>query len=251
MQFEFGSGAMYGTKINDDGTTGATSVFGILQGGSVDFTATNKQLFGTYQFPVAVGRGTAKISGKATFAQIYAQVYNDLFFRGTVASGQTLISIDEACLVGTPHTTRTTVVAPPSSGTWSADMIVKDKNGTQMTVTTGTPTAGQYSVSAGTYTFATVDANTADGTTVTITYEYTITTGQAITITNPLLGTAPAFTLRLQQTYLGQSLHMKLNRVISSKLTFATKLEDFQIPEMDFDAFADNTNQIGHLYLAA
>lgn len=247
MQFEFGSGAMYGTKINDDGTTGATSVFGILQGGSVDFTATNKQLFGTYQFPVAVGRGTAKISGKATFAQIYAQVYNDLFFRGTVATGQTLIAIDEAGTVAS-H-----AVTVSHSATWTADMIVKDVNGKQMTLQTSGPTDGGYTVAAGVYTFSATDANAANGAVLTFTYEYTIATAgtQTITITNPLLGTAPAFTLRLQQTYLGQSLHMKLNRVISSKLTFATKLEDFQIPEMDFDAFADGSNQIGHLYLAA
>jgi hypothetical protein len=246
MIFEFGSGVMYGTKINDDGSLGTGRVFGILQGGSVDFAATNKQLFGTYQFPVAVGRGTAKISGKASFAQIYPDIYNDLFFRGTIASGVTRIATDEACLVGTPHTTHTTVVT--NSGTFVQDLGVKDSTGAFMTRVTSGPAAGQYSVSAGTYTFNASDTPVADGVTVQISYEYTVAaTGQTITITNPLLGTAPAFELRLQQTYLAQTLYIKLNRAISSKLTFATKLEDFTIPEFDFDAFADGSNNIGKI----
>jgi hypothetical protein len=46
---------------------------------------------------------------------------------------------------------------------------------------------------------------------------------------------------------LAQTLYIKLNRAISSKLTFATKLEDFTIPEFDFDAFADGSNNIGKI----
>lgn len=246
MIFEFGSGVMYGTKVNDDNTLGTGRVFGILQNGSVDFSATNKQLFGTYQFPVAVGRGTAKISGKAAFAQIYPEIYNDLFFRGTQASGVTRIATDELCLVGTPHTTHTTVVA--NAGAFVQDLGVKGDDGNYLNKVGATPAVGEYTVSAGTYTFNTGDTHAADGDTVQISYEYTVSaTGSTITITNPLLGTAPAFELRLQQTYLAQTLYIKLNRAISSKLSFATKLEDFTIPEFDFDAFADATNVIGKI----
>jgi hypothetical protein len=242
MIFEFGSGVMYGTKINDDGSLGTGRVFGILQGGSVDFAATNKQLFGTYQFPVAVGRGTAKISGKASFAQIYPDIYNDLFFRGTIASGVTRIATDEAGTVAS-H-----AVTVSHSATWVQDLGVKDSTGAFMTKVPSAPADGQYTAAAGVYTFSATDANAANASVVQISYEYTVSaTGQTITITNPVLGTAPAFELRLQQTYLAQTLYIKLNRAISSKLTFATKLEDFTIPEFDFDAFADGSNNIGKI----
>jgi hypothetical protein len=39
-----------------------------------------KQLYSSKQFPVAIGRGTGKIKGKANFAQFNAQTFNDLFF---------------------------------------------------------------------------------------------------------------------------------------------------------------------------
>lgn len=243
MQFEFGSGAMYGTKINDNGTYGASRVFGILQAGSCDFAATNKQLFGTYQFPVAVGRGTAKITGKATFAQIQANMYNDLFFRGTVATGQTVLAIDEKVTVASGP-----IATVANAATWATDIIVRDALGLQMTRVVSAPALHEYTVAAGVYTPFATDTDFAVGDVVTITYEYTLTPGLTLTIANTLLGTAPSFKLRLQQTFLGKTLLLTLNQVISSKLTFATKLEDFQIPEMDFDAFADNNNEIGHLY---
>ena len=242
MIFEFGSGVMYGTKVNDDGSLGTGRVFGILQNGSVDFSATNKQLFGTYQFPVAVGRGTAKISGKAAFAQIYPEIYNDLFFRGTQAAGVTRIATDE---LGTVASHAVTVT---HSATFLQDLGVKGTDGNYLTLVTGSPADGQYSAAAGVYTFSATDTHAANGGVVQISYEYTVSsTGSTITITNPLLGTAPAFELRLQQTYLAQTLYIKLNRAISSKLSFATKLEDFTIPEFDFDAFADATNVIGKI----
>jgi len=106
--------------------------------------------------------------------------------------------------------------------------------------------AGTYSVveSTGVYTFHSGAASTA----VAISYTYTKTSaGPTITLTNPLLGSATFFEAHLKQTYGGKNLYMKLNSCISSKLALATKLEDFTIPELDFDAFADGANNIGSI----
>ncbi|MGH6974244.1 MAG: hypothetical protein ACRED6_06420 [Stellaceae bacterium] len=37
---------------------------------------------------------------------------------------------------------------------------------------------------------------------------------------------------------------MKLFNCVSSKLSFATKLEDFSIPELDFDVFANPAGNV-------
>ena len=53
------------------------------------------------------------------------------------------------------------VAALQPDGTWSQDDGVTYANGTSMVAVTGTPSTGQYSVTAGLYTFATGDNNAA------------------------------------------------------------------------------------------
>jgi hypothetical protein len=83
MQFAFGSGSMWGI---DSGANPTPGKFGILQDVGVDFPFSNKPLFGSYQSPVAIGRGTAKPAWKAKFAQLSGRVLNSLFFGQTKAT---------------------------------------------------------------------------------------------------------------------------------------------------------------------
>ena len=78
VQYSFGSGVLFGTSNVNAVPTPVR--FGGLQDVSIDFAFTTKPLYGQYQFPIAIGRGTAKVTGKAKWAQINAQAYNDLFF---------------------------------------------------------------------------------------------------------------------------------------------------------------------------
>ena len=110
-----------------------------------------------------------------------------------------------------------------------------------------TPVANQYTcnTSTGVYTF-----NTANGTAVNISYTWnSAASGKTISITNQLLGNAPTFQAVFTSTYNGQQMTFKLNQCMSSKLSFATKLEDWMIPEFDFDIFADASNTIGSVSL--
>src|SRR3954469_19448750 len=92
MQFAFGSGSMWGV---DSGANPTPGKFGILQDVGVDFPFSNKPLFGSYQSPVAIGRGPPKPTGKAKFAQLSGRVLNSLFFGQSKAVGQVSVAEDE------------------------------------------------------------------------------------------------------------------------------------------------------------
>lgn len=243
MDYKFGSGVMVGVRTDQANPT--PSMMGILQEASVDFAFTNKQLVGQYQFPVAVARGVGKISGKAKFANINAAMFNDLFFQGTLASNEKRVAVAESCQVAT----NTFTVANAAS--FLTDLgVYNTVSGRFMTRVASAPAAGQYSVNTGTgvYTFAAADSNPL----VQITYEYsfTTTTGKTLTIGNQLLGLNPTFKVVLSQTFNGRQLNLTLNSCTSTKLTIATKLEDFLIPDFDFEAQADASNSIGSMSFA-
>lgn len=239
MDFKFGSGVLIGTRT--DQTPATPRVFGILQEASVEFSFSNKQLMGQYQFPVAVARGAGKISGKAKAAAIDSGMFNDLFFQGSMAANERRVAVNEA---GTPATNTLTVA---NGATFLNDLgVYHVANGRWMTRVASAPAAGQYSVNAsGVYTFAAADSNPP----VYITYEYSYTTtvGKTLTIGNQLLGINPTFSLVLTQNYNGKQLNLRLNACTSTKLALATKLEDFMVPDFDFEAYADGANVIGTL----
>lgn len=234
--YNFGSGTLWGTPA---GTNQTPLKFGVLQEASIDISATNKELFGSSQFPVAVGRGTAKISGKAKFAQIQGSIMANLFFGLTPTSGQTTTANGES---GTIPTTPYQITVA-NSATWVADLgVIYTATGLPLTRVASAPATGQYSVVAGVYTFAAADTTLA----VNISYKYTISSsGQLLTITNPLIGTSPQFSLVLEQLYgTGKSV-LTLNACMANKLAIQSKIEDFTIPEFDFSAFADSSNTVG------
>ena len=244
-QYAFGAGALIGTPTQDAfGTAIANPTpiqFGVLQDVSVDMSFDVKELYGQNQFAVAVGRGKGKITGKAKFAQINGLILNSLFFGQTLATGTLTDVIDTtgSVIPGTPFQITPTV---PGSGTWAVDLGVKNASGQPMTRVISGPTTGQYSVSAGVYTFATADA----GLTVFISFQYTATStiARKSTVQNVLMGYAPTFRCDLYSPYGGKALTISLPNCIGTKLTFATKQDDFMIPEFDFSAFADGSGNV-------
>lgn len=238
-QFAFGSGSLWGTR--QDIANGTPVQFGTLQGVDVGFNASVKELFGQYQFPVAVGRGTGKVEGKAKLGRVQGRVFADLFFNSTLAAGQVATANNEAgSIPGTPYQ-----ITVANSATFTEDLGVIDVlTGNNLKKVASAPATGQYSVSAGVYTFAAADTGKA----VLISYRYTISgSGQKMTITNGLLGSAPVFSCVLESIYSTNKLVLKLNQCVSTKLSLATKMDDFVIPEFDFSAFADASNNIGDL----
>lgn len=245
MQVQFGSGDLWATPLTDyqgNAIANPTPVmFGTLQDISVDISFDTKQLYGQLQFPVAVGRGKGKITGKAKFAQLNGALVNSVIFGQSVSNGILSDNYDTtgAAIPATPYQITPTV---PSSGTWSRDLGVINASGVPMTRVASAPATGQYSVSAGVYTFAAADT----GLTVFINYAYTATstTAKKSTVINAPMGYAPTFGCDLYDGYSGKNLALRLYSCISSKFTLTSKLDDFWIPEIDFDAFANSAGQV-------
>lgn len=245
-QYVFGSGVLYGTPISD--ASGATISnptpvqFGELQEGTVDISFDLKELYGNKQFPVEIGRTKGSINGKSKAARLNGLLLNNLFFGQTVADGIIGVKNDTvgAVIPETPYQITPTV---PDSGAWSQDLGVRDASGQPMTRVAASPAAGQYSVSAaGVYTFAADDA----GHTVYIDFQYTASSTSAVksTVTNQLMGYAPRFKADLFFPFQGKSLVLTLHACTGSKMSFASKNDDFMVPEFDFKGFADSAGKV-------
>lgn len=236
-QYAFGSGSLWG--INN--AANSTPVkFGALQEVSIDYSFNIKELHGQYQFPLAVGRGTGKISGKAKFAQLNGAVFNNLFFGLTQSTGKLAVANQEAGTI--PATPYQVTVANAVNFVTDAGVLYS-VTGLPLTKVASSPTTGQYSVSiAGVYTFAAADTTLG----VLISYTYNVTgSGNKTTIANQLLGTAPTFMVVLTEVLNSKNITITLNSCVGSKLSMPTKLEDFWIQELDFSAFADAAGNLG------
>lgn len=243
MQFSFGGGAIFGVRTDVANPTPVQ--LGILQDISIEFSGDMKELYGTSQFPVAIARGKTKITGKAKFAKLNGAAFNSLYFGQTLATGQTLAAVGEA---GTVPAITPWKITVSNGTTWVADLgVVYALSGIPLTLVAAAPTLGQYSVAAGgQYTFSTADASAL----VQISYTYTVTTGTTISIGNPQMGAVPTWRAAFTSTFNGKSLTLGLNACVSSKLSLPTKQDDWVINELDFQALADASGNVGTLSLA-
>jgi hypothetical protein len=235
-QRSFGSGLLFATNTAANSTP---IQFGTLQDVSLDISRTVKELYGQQQFPVAVGAAQMKITGKAKVGQVNGQLYNDLFFGGTMAAGTTQLVYQEAAAV--PAASTYTVTVAGAATFVDDEGVLYANTGLPLKKVASAPTQGQYSVAAGVYTFAATDASA----NVLISYTKTVAaSGQTITVGNPLQGVQPTFSIIVQRAYNGQQEALKLWSCISSKLTLPTKMADWGITEIDFTAFADSAGRV-------
>lgn len=247
--FTFGAGVMFGTPLQD--ATGAAISnpspieFAVLQDVTVDESYELKELYGAYQFPVAVGRGKGKMNMKAKAANINAQLANTFLYGLTLTAGYEAIIADRT---GTAVPTSPYAITP-TTATVAAELgVTSAVNGVPYTRVASSPTAGQYSYAAGTWTFSSLD----QAKTVFISYAYNKPAGSAsgkyLPIQNLLMGVAPVFQVDLQQQYLGKTWYLRFPQCISTKFSRTYKNDDFTIPEFDIDSFADAAGNIAYLW---
>lgn len=243
MQYGFGSGSLWAiptiTLAGAPITLPDPVPFGGLQEGSVEFTGNIKELYGQYQFPMIALPGHKKVTGKSKFGQISARALN-LFFGETPATGEVkTVNMESGTIPTTPYK-----VTVANSVTWVVDLgVIYTLTGLAMNRVSGTPTTGQYAVTAGVYEFAAADT----GLGVKISYAYTgaALPGQLVTMNNNLLGLTNFFKVMLNTNVQGRQMTITLNKCVSNKMTLSTKLEDYTIPELDFAAMADDSGVVG------
>lgn len=240
--YEFGLGSLFSN--NSDGTS---VEFGDLQNCDFSVSFDKKELYGRKQAPVKVARGKGKYEGKAGFANIRAAALNQIL-GGTISTGQ--LKVAEPTNATVPAATPFTItISPPGTGTFGKILAVYDVSDPTvkkpMTKVASAPITGQYSISAGVLTFAAADLSKK----IQYVYDYNLTTGNTITLTNNNMGTAPVFQIEMYNTLDGKNLTLLLNACTTTKFGLNFKQEDFTIPDFDFSAFADSSDIIGYVYL--
>lgn len=236
MQYNFGSGILWGTR--NDIANGTPVRFGALQDVSIDFDGETKELYSQYQFPIDTARGKMKITGKAKLARMSTVQYNALFFGQSQTTGQKLTSYDEAATVpGTPYQ-----VTVAQGATFIADLGVRlASTGEPLTLVASGPTTGQYTVATGgVYTFAAADTTKA----MLFDYVYSAVTGFTVAGANLLMGSSPRWGATFTSNYEGDTTTLRLYSCITNKMGLATKIDDYTIPELDFSAFANAAGQV-------
>lgn len=239
MEFGFGSGIL--TGLRTDVANATPERFGALQDVSVEFNGDIKELFATQQFPIDVARGKTKIQGKAKVAEIKGSMYNNLFFGQTLATGQLKYAYNESTTLGTGAASYT--VANSGSTPLTDQGVFYGTTGNQLTFVSSAPGSAQYTWNAatGVYGFSTFDA----GVGVLVNYTYHVATGNNIAIGNPFMGTTPIFTATFFQQFEGNQVVLVLNKCVSSRLSFPTRIDDYVIQELDFSSFADGAGNVG------
>lgn len=238
--YSFGAGVLQ--AFRNDTANNTPINFGLVQEVTLDFSFNVKELYGQYQFPLAIARGTGKATGKAKAAALSGIAMASLFFGLALATGQTATAFGEAGSI--PATPFQVTVA--NTATFIDDLgVLFALTGLPLKKVASAPTTGQYSVSgAGVYTFAAADTLLA----VLISYTYAQAgTGQKMTISNQLLGTTPTFQCNFFTTFQGKPLTFRGFSATSSKLGLASKLEDFIMPDFEFNFNANAAGNIGEL----
>lgn len=235
----FGPGIIIVTRT--DTTTPIAVNLGYAQEFSLDVSATTKQLYGQNQFPIAAARGTAKVTGKAKAAVLSGIAWNATFFGQTFAAGRDTYYFNES------HTVATTTQVVTNATGGIVDMgVTYVSSGLPLQRVATATVAGTYSVvqSTGTYTFVAADE-------VALNFSYSnfsaAATGQQLQITNLPIGQTPTFQMdywtNLNQPT-SKPFAVRLFSCVASKLQLAGKLEDFIMPELDFDVFANASGQV-------
>lgn len=242
---EFGTGLLYGEPTGGNLPTNPTPIRLLLQEVSVEFKGDLKKLWTQSQLPIAVARGKIDVTGKAKIVNYDPDPINQLFWAQSIATGMTLFVDRE---IATLNATTYTVV---NGATFDHDNGVSYSTGPAagavlLKVTTA-PNVSQYSVNSttGVYTFASGDNANA----VAISYTYTnATRGKTITLNNQVMGYAPTTRMDLWNNFRGKVLGIRLNACTLGQWTYPTKLEDFWMSDVTFDANTDASDSLGKIF---
>ena len=207
---------------------------------SIDFKQATKELYGENKFAAAVAAGELSVTGKVSMGATNARIFADLLFQDAGSTGQILEADKEDATIPATSPYTVTVV---NSAHWTTDLgVISAVDGTVYTRVATSPTTGEYTVSAGVYTFAAAD----EGKNILVSYLYTnASAGETVTLQNQLMGPAGSFTAIMAFIYGTEQDVLTLNNAISSDAGIATKQGDFAKPTFGFMASTDASDVLG------
>ena len=211
---------------------------GLAQEISYDETGSMKSLYGQNRRALAIGAGTIKATGKIKAARFSSSAMAALLLGVTPTAGQTTTAIAEA---HTPASSTFTI----SNTTGFVDQgVVYASSLAPLTRVASAPAVGQYTVtSGGVYTF-----NASDTVGMLATYTYTVAgSGYSVPIGNPMLGPVISFGINIATVdpTNNKTATWQIFNAVISKFSIGTKLEDFAMPEYDFECYASASGAFG------
>jgi hypothetical protein len=246
---QFGTGVLYGFPSGGNLPTNPTPIRLLLQEVSIDFKGDLKKLYTQSQFPLATARGKIDVTGKAKIVDYDPDPINQLFWAQNIATGMTVFVDQELDTIPTASPFTVTVT---NAATFDVDNGVTYTTGTNagqvlLNVSPAAPATTQYSVNTttGVYTFAAVD-NTRG---VAISYTYVNSTrGKTITLTSELMGYAPTCRMDFWNNFRSKMIGIRLNSATLGSWSYPSKLEDFWVSDVAFDANLDSGGNLGKIF---
>lgn len=216
-----------------------------LQGVDIDIGATPKNLIGSRQYAEASVRAGSTISGKIQSGRFDGRLISNLFLGASEVDG----SIQSGLIV--PVTDEIVTIDDDGSATPKLGGAKFDSDlGAIDLVSRGAykwvkqdPAAGEYTYdeATGDYTFSVDDA----GKKVALSYlKFDSTQGTTTTITNDEMGEQQSFELI---SYDKKGLFIQLYACQFNKATLQRKNDDYLIPNLEFDAYADDIRGVGRI----
>lgn len=237
----FGPGIFIITRT--DTATPLSVNVGYAQEFSLSFKGSTKKLFGQNQFPLVVARGTVQASGKIKAAMLSGIAWNAAFFGNAFTPGKDNYYFNET------HTVASTTQIVTNVTGGIVDLGVSyAASGLPLQRVASAPAVGQYAVNlaTGTYTLNVTDE-------VALNFSYTnfsAAAGQQLNVVNQLIGVNPVFQIDYY-TNLNQPTSkpfgVRAFACVASDLSMASKLEDFVMPELSFDVFANAAGQVANM----
>lgn len=182
-----------------------------------------EQLRGQNQFPDDTATGDKDGTFEWSMGQRDYNFLNNIFLADVTSAAGVSATDGGLTAVAIPTTPYHITPTPPDSGTWYEDLGVVFSSGVALTLVPSSPAAGQYSVSAGVYTFSSAD--NASGLSVIIAYRYTVTgIGSTTEVNNQVQGYGPQFQACLLDKY------KPISGVYSTVFLYAAKISDVSMP---------------------
>lgn len=242
MQLAFGPGAIWGIP----NVANPTPVrMALAKSAALSFSGQVKAAQGASVYAKALGRGAVSVKGTLETEALSMRTISDLFLNGSVTTGMTSISLDEA---GTVPSSSPYTVQVANHTTFTRDLGVKyAATGEPLVCVASSPTQGQYSESNGTYTFASAD----EGVAVKTSYEYGVSaSGDTLTLGNYLQGCPNPFSAVLMRTYQTTQEIVTLNNVLADSYDDTAGQDAFAAPKLSFQAATDQTDTLGTISMA-
>jgi len=239
-----GSGVLF---LRD--TSGNAYPAGQLTDVSIDVTNDVKELIADKKYAVLTAETAKKVAVKAGFAQLSSALVSAVM-GGTSATGSKRIGTVSKTFSGSSATVAAADVGNPAGFAFVSDLgVAYQTTGQPLKYNSGTLAAtGEYKNTAAVYSSGSGEATLA----AAISFLYSITAGEASTISNTAIGLSTYFSLYLQEQTTQadgtvRTVTFKFNAVSIPKLSLGFKNTDFVAQDLELSVFPDAAGVVGEM----